>query len=191
MASAQVYIDTGKRNLNKGWDYTIEQIIQSLGGTKNPTQDNWVPYTQREVTDPKLRNINEYLNELGAQDYQYQYDKILAGKQAATQAAYEAEYAAQNDATNDYYRAMANNQETAADTIRSQYAQAIQSGISKGAQQANILSTILGNSQTASDEAQKLAEQRYQIGKDQAAAMIKDQSDALSASNAAYETLMG
>lgn len=175
-----------KKELQK----TVKQIVKDLGGTKNPVKDNYKAYKQRTVTDPKLRTFEQYLSELGAEDYAYKYDDILGKKQTATDAAYEALFNAVNDSEREYNRNMANTQQSAADTIRSQYAQAIQQGVSKGIQNANMLSALLGTSQTASDEATKIAESRYQTGKDYTAQKIKDASDALSASNSAYETLM-
>lgn len=190
MASMNYYYSTGESKLNNPHQ-TLEQIIASLGGTQNPTQDNYTPYEQIEVIDPTIRTIAEYLSQLGAEGYKYKYDDILSSKQAATEAAYAAQLASLNDAQRNYLSNMATNQRSVADTVRNQYAQAIQSGISKGMQNATLLSTLLGNSQTASDEATQLAQQRYQAGQDQQAQMIKDAADALTQSNSAYETLMG
>lgn len=190
MANMSYYFGTGESKLNNPHQ-TLEQIIASLGGTKNPTQDSYTPYEQIEVIDPTIRTIAEYLSQLGAEGYKYKYDDILSSKQAATEAAYQAQLAALNDAQRNYLSNMATNQATAADTIRNQYAQAIQSGMSKGMQNATLLSTLLGNTQTASDEATKLAQERYQAGQDQQAQMVKDAADALTQSNTAYETLMG
>lgn len=190
MASMNYYYSTGESKLNNPHQ-TLEQIIAALGGTQNPTQDNYTPYEQINVIDPTIRTIAEYLTQLGAEGYQYKYDDILANKQAVTEAAYAAQLASLNDAQRNYLSNMATNQRSVADTVRSQYAQAIQSGISKGMQNATLLSTLLGNSQTASDEATQLAQQRYQAGQDQQAQMIKDAADALTQSNSAYETLMG
>ena len=189
MANMSYYFGTGESKLNNPHQ-TLEQIIASLGGTKNPTQDNYTPYEQIEVIDPTIRTIAEYLSQLGAEGYKYKYDDILASKQAATEAAYQAQLASLNDAQRNYLSNMATNQATAADTIRNQYAQAIQSGMSKGMQNATLLSTLLGNTQAASDEATKLAQERYQAGQDQQAQMVKDAADALTQSNTAYETLM-
>lgn len=191
MSTTKYYVNQSlTKKQKKELQKTVKQIVKDLGGTKNPVKDNYKAYKQRTVTDPKLRTFEQYLSELGAEDYAYKYDDILGKKQTATDAAYEALFNAVNDSEREYNRNMANSQQSAADTIRNQYAQAIQQGVSKGMQNANMLSTLLGTSQGASDEATKIAESRYQTGKDYTAQQIKDASDALSASNSAYETLM-
>lgn len=191
MASYEYYVNQGTSNLNEGYNYNLQQLINSLGGLVNPAVDTYTPGVEREVTDPRLRTIQEYLSELGAQDYQYKYDDILKALSAATDAGYAAQYNALDDAQRNYYDVIAANQQSAADTIRSNYAQAIQSGISRGMQSANLLSSILGTSQSAAQGAQELAQNRYQTGQDYNAQILKDAADALSKSNAAYETLMG
>lgn len=191
MASYEYYINKGLANLNKGYDYTLQQIIAELGGLTNPTVDNFVAGVEREVTDPRLRSIAEYIQELGAEGYQYKYEDILGNLNAATNAAYDAQLNALADASSEYNRNMATQQNSVADTIRSQYAQAIQTGVSKGVQSANLLSSILGNSQAAAQGAQQLAQDRYQAGVDLKSQLIQDAVDALNKSNAAYETLMG
>ena len=190
MASAQSYIDTGKANLNNP-NATIQQLIQQFGGYNNPASDSYNPYAQIDAINPELMNLEDYLNKLGTQDYTYKYEDFLAALNNATNAGYDAQQSALDDAQRNYFKSMGANQETAADTIRSQYAQAIQQGISKGMQNANLITTLLGNSQTASDEATKLAQERYQAGQEQQAALVKNASDALTQSNTAYQTIMG
>lgn len=191
MASYTSYIQQGVQNLNQGYNYNLQQIIAALGGLKNPTEDKYVQAEYRDITDPQLRTIAEYLSQLGAEGYQYKYEDILKGLQDATTAAYDARFNTLADATANYYRNMATQQESVADTIRSQYAQAIQNGVSRGMQSANVLSSILGTTQAAAADAQQLAQDKYQTGMDLQAQMVKDAADALSKSNAAYETLMG
>lgn len=191
MASYTQYIQQGTANLNEGYNYNLQQLIASLGGLTNPTQDTWTPLDFRDVTDPRLRTITEYLGELGAEGYQYKYEDILKGLNDATNAAYASRANELEDATAQFNRDMAAQQESVADTIRNQNAQAIQSGVSRGMQSANLLSSILGTTQAAAQQAQQLAQDRYQTGIDKQAQLIKDAADALTKSNAAYETLMG
>lgn len=191
MASYEYYVNQGKANLNKGYDYTLQQIIAELGGLTNSTVDNFVAGVEREVTDPRLRSIAEYIQELGAEGYQYKYEDILGSLNAATNAGYNAQLNTLADAASEYNRNMATQQDSVADAIRNQYAQAIQTGVSKGMQSANLLSSILGSSQAAAQGAQKLAQDRYQAGVDLRAQLIQDATDALNKSNSAYETLMG
>ena len=191
MASYEYYINEGLANLNQGYDYTLQQIIAELGGLTNPTVDNFVAGVEREITDPRLRSIAEYIQELGAEGYQYKYEDILGNLNAATNAGYDAQLNALADASSEYNRNMATQQNSVADAIRSQYAQAIQTGVSKGVQSANLLSSILGNSQAAAQGAQQLAQDRYQAGVDLKSQLMQDAVDAFNKSNAAYETLMG
>lgn len=185
------YVAESKGNLNKGYDATVEQLIASLGGLTNPNNFSYTPEAFREVTDPQLRSITEFLQQMGAEGYQYQYSDILNTLNNATNAAYDARYNALDDANAQFNRNMATQQESVADTIRGQYAQAIQSGVSKGMQSANMLSSILGTSQAAAQSAQQLAEDRYQTGMDKQAQIIQDAASALDTSNKAYENLMG
>ena len=190
MASYEQYIQKGLANLNEGYNWTLQQIINSLGGLTNPTKDEYVAGVEREVTDPRLRSIAEYLSELGAEGYQYKYEDILNTLNNATNTAYAAQMNGLSDATASYNRDMAAQQNTVADTIRNQYAQAIQTGVSRGMQSANLLSSILGSSQAAAQGAQQLAQDKYQASMDLKSQLIQDAVDALNKSNTAYETLM-
>ena len=190
MASAQSYISTSIQNMKNDPNMTIQQIIQQLGGYNNPAVSEYTPADLRDVTDPTLMTIAQYLNALGADGYTYQYSDFLDKANAATKAGYDAQFNALDDAQRNYYQSMGTAQATAADTIRNQYSQAIQQGISKGMQQANILSTLLGTSQAAAQEATQLAQDRYQTGQEYRAQILKDASDAIAASNNAYGVLM-
>ena len=190
MASAQSYISTSIQNMKNDPNMTIQQIIQQLGGYNNPAVSEYTPADLRDVTDPTLMTIAQYLNALGADGYTYQYSDFLDKANAATKAGYDAQFNALDDAQRNYYQSMGTAQATAADTIRNQYSHAIQQGISKGMQQANILSTLLGTSQAAAQEATQLAQDRYQTGQEYRAQILKDASDAIAASNNAYGVLM-
>ncbi len=190
MASAQSYISTSIQNMKNDPNMTIQQIIQQLGGYDNPAVSDYTQASMRDVTDPTLMTIAQYLNALGADGYTYQYSDFLDKANAATKAGYDAQFNALDDAQRNYYQSMGTAQATAADTIRNQYSQAIQQGISKGMQQANILSTLLGTSQAAAQEATQLAQDRYQTGQEYRAQILKDASDAIAASNNAYGVLM-
>ena len=190
MASVSSYIQQMSQSTGIS-QKALAQFIAELGGTTNPTQDNYTPAEKIEVTDPTLRTAQQYLEQLGLTDYQYNYDDILSALNAASAAGQEAQ---QNELTNtqaQYNRSLASNQATAADTIRNQYAAAIQSGMSKGMQNANLLSTLLGTSQSAAEGAQELAAERVQAAKDYAAELAGNANTALNTSNSAMETLMG
>ena len=191
MASAQSYISTSLQNMSNNPNMTIQQIIQMLGGYSNPATSDYTPAEQRDVTDPTLMTIAQYLQTLGGEGYTYEYSDFLNKLNEATRAGYDTQFNALNDAQTNYFRDMGAAQATAADTIRNQYSQAIQQGISKGMQNANMLSTLLGTSQAAAAEATQLAQDRYQTGQEYRAQILKDAADALSQSNNAYNTLFG
>ena len=88
-----------------------------------------------------------------------------------------------NGAERKYYNNIAAAQNTALDTIRQQYGQAVASGASKGMQAANMLSAILGTTQTANDEATQLAQDRQTLVNKYAQQMRQDSIDALNYSN--------
>ena len=143
------------------------------------------------VTNPTLLSIAEYLAKIGAEDYTYDYDEILSKLNAATNAGYANTQQEEQNNQNAYLRSIAANQATAADTIRQAQAQAIQQGITKGIANANLLSTLLGTSQSAAEGAQALAEQRVTDYNSYAKQLLDNETSALTTHNQALETLMG
>ena len=142
------------------------------------------------VTNPTLLSIAEYLSKIGAEDYTYDYDEILSKLNAATNAGYANTQQEEQNNQNAYLRSIAANQATAADTIRQAQAQAIQQGITKGIANANLLSTLLGTSQSAAEGAQALAEQRVTDYNSYAKQLLDNETSALTTHNQALETLM-
>lgn len=191
MATAKAYFSQSVGNLNNPYA-TIAQIISQLGGLESPVQDpSYTAPDRIDVIDPKIRTIAQYLSEVGAEDYQYNYEDILNLLNASTEAAQIAqqEKLSQTDAA--YKQAVAENQDSALDTIRQQYAQGIQNGINKGMAAANQLSAILATSKENAKTAQENAEARVNAANDYYADLAKNGATALDKSNAAMETLMG
>ena len=188
MASASYYYNQVQNNIIQ---HTLAEWLAELGGVVNPNQDNYTPAEKIDASDPTLRNIQEYLTELGAQDYQYRYEDILNTLNNASEAGFDVTKQGLANTAAEYYRQLADTQDTAADTIRQQYAQGIQSGISKGMQAANLLSTILGTTQAGAAGAQEQAQAEREAYLKYASELAGNGATALNQSNAAYETLMG
>ena len=190
MSTSSSYYQTALSNTGLS-NYSLADILSMIGGTTNVATDESSKLASTiDVTNPTLRTIAEYLSELGAEGYTYEYEDFLNNLNAATDAGLTSTLQGLDESEAEYNRNMATTQATAADTIRSQYAQDIQSGVSKGMQAANLLSTLLGTSQTASDEAQELAASRTQAYSDYATQLLENATSAQTSSNSAYETLM-
>lgn len=190
MADTNSYIAQMLSGVNLS-DRSLEEIIAQLGGQNNPSSFAYTPMEQMQVNIPTLLTIADYLSKTGAEGYQYNYDDILKAMNDATELQWIATQNAQRDAEDAYYRGLAANQESAADTIKNQAAQAIQAGITKGLQNANLLSTILGTSQNGVQGLQELVNQRYQAGLDYATSLGNNVNSARAEANAALETLLG
>lgn len=182
---AQMLAGTGLQNKE------ISDLIAELGGVNNPNSFAYTPAELMDVNIPTLMSIAEYLQKTGAEGYQYNYDDILNAMNQATALQRDLTNDAVVNAQNQYYRGLANNQLTAADTIQNQAAQAIQAGITKGMQNANLLSTILGTQQQGVEGAQALADQQYQAGLEYAKNMGNNVNLARTEANTALETLLG
>ena len=170
---------------------TLAEILAEIGGTTNVAQDTYTPAEKIAVTQPQLMTIAEYLDTLGATGaVKYDYDEILNLLNAASAAGQEAQQNELAQTAALYNRQIAEQQNSAVDTIRNLSAQAIQSGISKGMQNANILSSILGTSQSAAEGAQELAAERVQAAKDYAAELAGNATSALTQSNNEVNTLL-
>lgn len=188
MSSASYYYNQVQNNIIQ---HTLAEWLAELGGNINPNQDNYTPAEKVDASDPTLRTVDQYLAELGAQDYRYKYEDILNTLNNASTAGFDATKQGLANAAAEYYRQLSDTQDTAADTIRQQYAQGIQSGISKGMQAANLLSTILGTTQAGAAGAQEQAQAEREAYLKYASELAGNGATALNQSNAAYETLMG
>lgn len=191
MATAKAYFSQSVGNLNNPYA-TIAQIISQLGGLKSPVQNPGYTAPDRiDVIDPKIRTLEQYLSEVGAEGYQYNYEDILNLLNASTEAAQAAQQEKLRQADTAYKQAVAENQDSALDTIRQQYAQGIQNGINKGMAAANQLSAILATSKENAKTAQENAEARVNAANEYYADLAKNGVTALDKSNAAMEALMG
>lgn len=190
MATAQAYFSSMVGNLNDP-HATIAQLVAQLGGRINPNKDDYRAAAKIDVTDPELRTIAQYLADTGAQGYVYDRDQIKSILDDATTAAHQVQQGELDQSNAMFNRNMATAQDTAMDTIRSQNAQAIQAGINKGMQNANMLSTIIGTSQSAAEQAQKNAEARVNAANQYYADLAANGKEALTQSTNNYNTLLG
>ena len=141
-----------------------------------------------DVVNSRIQSVNDLANTLGV-NFTYDRDEIEKIYQDATLAALKMEQ--NSGAERQYYNNLANAQNTALDTIRQQYGSALATGANKGMQAANILSTILGTTQTANEEATNLAAARQELVNKYAQQMRQDTVDALNYSNDMANTIGG
>lgn len=132
------------------------------------------------VVNAQIPSVANLAKTLGV-EFTYDRDEIEKIYQDATKAALRTEL--QNGAERQYYSHLAAAQNSALDTIRQQYGNAVATGASKGMQAANMLSAILGNTQTANDEATQLAQDRQTLVNKYAQQLRQDTVDALNYSN--------
>lgn len=141
------------------------------------------PYTAPDYTDvdnASLQSVQQLQNTLGT-NINYDYDSIKGIYDEAARQGYDIEQ--ESGAERSYYQHLADAQNTALDTIRQQYGQAVASGASKGMQAAQQLSTILGTTQQANAEATQLAIDKQARANEYAQQVAQNAKDALSYSN--------
>lgn len=177
------YQEYGLTNPNQ----SLADLLQTIYGV-NTVSDSYNRPDYTGVVDAKAQSVNDLANTLGV-EFTYDRDEIEKIYQDATKAALQMEQA--NGAERKYYNNIAAAQNTALDTIRQQYGQAVANGASKGMQAANMLSAILGTSQTANDEATQLAQDRQTLVNKYAQQMRQDTIDALNYSNDIANTIGG
>lgn len=165
---------------NAGED--ISKIISQMQAVTGniPSTYNQPAYTN--VTDARIRGLGD-LNSLLGTNINTDQASIQALYDSASNASYQANLNEQANAERGYYSNMATAQDTALDTIRQQYGSAIASGASRGMQAANTLSSILGTSQAAAQQATQLAQDRQQLGMNYAAELKQNATDALKYAN--------
>lgn len=168
---------------------SLPNIYNTMGNAAN-VQDTYVRPEYVDVVNPTIRSAADLNAQLGL-DFTYDRDEIYNIYKDATEAAYNVDLAQQRNAEKGYYANMAAAQDTAIDTIRGQYGEAIASGASKGMQAANILSTVLGTSQASAEQATQLAQDRQALGAQYAAQVKADAKDALQYANEVGNQLAG
>ncbi len=174
-------------------EYTLTNPNQSLEDTLNtvynttprPT-DGYARPNYTGVVDSRIRDVNDLSKTLGV-NFTYDRDEIEKIYQDATLAALRMEQ--NSGAERQYYNNLANAQNTVMDTIRQQYGSAVSAGANKGMQAANMLSAILGTTQTANEEATNLAAARQELTNKYAQQMRQDTVDALNYSNDIANTI--
>lgn len=178
---------TNPRNvLNNSSQNLADIIAQLTAGTNLADTYNQPAYTS--VIDPTILSSQQLANTLGV-NFTYDRDEIEKIYQDATKAAMRTEAA--SGAERSYYNNLANAQNTALDTIKQQYGSAVAAGANKGMQAANMLSTVLGTTQTANEQATQLAIDKQNLANQYAAQLKQDTADALRYSNDVAGTIGG
>lgn len=167
---------------------SLADIMQTVYANSRAADDSYVRPAYTGVIDPTIYSVNDLANVLGV-NFTYDRNEIEKIYQDATQAALKSEL--NSDAERKYYNNLAAAQNTAMDTIRQQYGNAVAAGANKGMQAANMLSAILGTTQTANEEATQLAADRQQLVNKYAQQMRQDVVDALNYSNDIANTIGG
>jgi hypothetical protein len=166
---------------------SLEQIVALLQSGAN-VSDTYTQPAYTQVDAPTIRGVDDLASALGV-NFTYDRGAIEKVFQDATKASFNAEQ--QSGAENKFYKHMADAQNTALDTIRQQYGQAVATGANKGMQAANMLSAVLGTSQLASEEATQLAVDRQKLVNNYAQQLKKDSVDALKYSNEVASNIAG
>ena len=178
---------------NKEYELTnpnesLTNLLQQVYSNSTQPVDAYTRPDYTGVVDSRIMNVNDLANALGVQ-FTYDRDEIEKIYQDATKAALQMEQ--QSGAERGYYNHLAAAQNTAVDTIRQQYGNAVATGASKGMQAANMLSAILGTTQTANEEATQLAQDRQALVNKYAQQMRQDSVDALNYSNEMANSIGG
>ena len=167
---------------------SLEELLRTIYNNTRVADDSYVRPNYTRVIDPTIYSVSDLANTLGV-NFTYDRNEIEKIYQDATQAALKSEL--NSDAERKYYNNLAAAQNTAMDTIRQQYGNAVATGANKGMQAANMLSAILGTTQTANEEATQLAADRQQLVNKYAQQMRQDVVDALNYSNDIANTIGG
>lgn len=165
---------------------SLEDIVAALQKATGGLSDTYTKPEYTSVIDPTIYGADALANMLGVQ-FTYDRDEIEKIYQDATKAAMNAEQ--QSGAEKSYYKHMADAQNTALDTVRQQYGQAVAAGANRGMQAANMLSTILGTTQAANEEATQLAVDKQTLANKYAQQLKQDTADALQYSNEMGNTI--
>lgn len=165
---------------------TLADNLNTVFNNTPKVADTYVKPAYTDVVNSRIRDVNDLSKTLGV-NFTYDRDEIEKIYQDATLAALRMEQ--NSGAERQYYNNLANAQNTAMDTIRQQYGTALAAGANKGMQAANMLSAILGTTQTANEEATNLAVARQELTNKYAQQMRQDSIDALQYSNDVANTI--
>lgn len=164
----------------------LSDVLKTIYDANGTLADTYNRPDYTDVVNSRIQSVNDLANTLGV-NFTYDRDEIEKIYQDATQAALKTEL--NSDTERKYYNNLAAAQNTAMDTIRQQYGTALAAGANKGMQAANMLSAILGTTQTANEEATELAASRQQLVNKYAQQMRQDSVDALNYSNDMANTI--
>lgn len=165
---------------------SLEDTLNTVYNTAPKINDGYVRPDYTNVVNSRIRDVNDLSKTLGV-NFTYDRNEIEKIYQDATMAALRMEQ--NSGAERQYYNNLANAQNTMLDTIRQQYGNAVSTGANRGMQAANMLSAILGTTQTANEEATNLAAAKQELTNKYAQQMRQDTVDALQYSNDMANTI--
>lgn len=165
---------------------SLEDTLNTVYNTTPRPSDGYVRPDYTNVVNSRIRDVNDLSKTLGV-NFTYDRNEIEKIYQDATMAALRMEQ--NSGAERQYYNNLANAQNTMLDTIRQQYGNAVSTGANRGMQAANMLSAILGTTQTANEEATNLAAAKQELTNKYAQQMRQDTVDALQYSNDMANTI--
>lgn len=165
---------------------SLEDTLNTVYNTAPKINDGYVRPDYTNVVNSRIRDVNDLSKTLGV-NFTYDRNEIEKIYQDATMAALRMEQ--NSGAERQYYNNLANAQNTMLDTIRQQYGSAVSTGANRGMQAANMLSAILGTTQTANEEATNLAAAKQELTNKYAQQMRQDTVDALNYSNDMANTI--
>lgn len=176
---------------NKEYELTnpnasLTDTLNTVYNTTPKLTDGYVRPDYTNVVNSRIRDVNDLSKTLGV-NFTYDRNEIEKIYQDATLAALKMEQ--NSGAERQYYNNLANAQNTVMDTIRQQYGSAVSAGANRGMQAANMLSAILGTTQTANEEATNLAAAKQELVNKYAQQMRQDSVDALNYSNDMANTI--
>lgn len=154
----------------------LNQLLQAY--LANQSQYAQPEYTG--VTDANVMSLPNLQQALGM-NITYDRDAIEKLYTDATKAGYNTEL--QSGAENKYFRALASASSEAQKAMADSYNKAAAQGAAQGMTAANQLSSILGISQQAQEQAQQLAVDRQQLVNTYAQQLQQDKIDAMKYSN--------
>lgn len=209
--SLKWYTDPNNRTSYEQANQTLAQQLASLKETDangslvtyaanhNSASGEWTVtpnYTSNtpSTKQPDATAVQPQLEGLALGDrygINYKQDTIQKLLDDATKAQYGLRNQQQTQSENKFYNNMLDTQGTALDTLRRAQASAVATGASRGMAAANELSAMLNLQQLSSDEATLLAEERGNLGAEEAAAYAKNASDSLTTSNTLKQAIAG
>jgi len=161
-------------------------LAQPKGATGTTTTSSRRSVPTVTTHKPTYRSVAETNEKVEAVVDRTDYNDIYG---SAVDAAYKLMYGQQSQAEQGFQRSLGANQDTLLNSLANTTTAAISSGASAGMQGAQAITALLGSSQQAVEGSIGMAEQRVNIGREEAAAQAEAQRLALTDSNMMKQAL--